>query len=281
MLARRAARIPALLIAAVVLVVVVAVGCTAKGDVTPGAPVGTGDGGAELLVLGAASLSDVLDDLARAFGDAYPGLQVVVSTDGSDALRARIEEGVTADVFVSADTANPDRVARAGLSLGAPVVVATSSIVVAVAPQRRDDIRSPAHLADPGVRIVAAGRGVPISAYAQEAVERLAALDGYPADFADRVAANIVSREDNVRAALAKVMLGEGDAAFVYATDVIGLDDLGVLELPPEAAVEAEYAAVALSAAREPGLARDFVAWLGTPPARAILAAAGFGPVLP
>ena len=255
-------------------------GCAA-GD-TAGAPGGAGATppaaavGGELLVLGAASLSDVLGELAAAYEDVNPVLRVVIATDGSDALRARVEEGVAADVFVSADTANPERLARAGLTLGDPTIVAANGLVIAVAPQRRDEIRSPLDLAGENVRIIAAGRGVPISTYAQQAIEQLAGLDGYPADYAARLEANTVSREDNVRAALAKVALGEGDAAFVYATDVLGQPELGVVELPSPAAIEAEYAAVALSAAPAPGTARDFVAWLGTAPARAIFAAAGF-----
>ena len=84
-------------------------------------------------------------------------------------------------------------------------------------------MQSPADLAEPGVRIVAAGPGVPITRYADEALAQLAATMPDPEAFADAVAANIVSREDNVRAALAKVELGEGDAAFVYRTDALEL----------------------------------------------------------
>jgi molybdate transport system substrate-binding protein len=277
---------PRITVAGLLLLAGVAIGsCSWSG--APSSPTGsavspTAAGpGRELLVLGAASLSDVLEQLAAAYEADNPGLDIVLSTDGSDALRARIEEGAAADVFVSADAANPDRLARAGLTLGSPAPVAANGIVIAVAPQRRDEIRIPIDLAADGIRIVAAGRGVPITAYAQEAIDRLAGLDGYPPDYAARLEENVVSREDNVRAALAKVALGEGDAAFVYATDVRGRADLGVLELPPAAAVDAVYAAVALSASGTPDTARDFVAWLRTPPAQLILSAAGFSPVRP
>ena len=65
---------------------------------------------------------------------------------------------------------------------------------------------------DHGVKVIAAGPEVPITKYASQLVANLAHQPGYPADFAARVADNTVSREDNVRAILAKVALGEGDA---------------------------------------------------------------------
>ena len=65
---------------------------------------------------------------------------------------------------------------------------------------------------------------MPITRYADEAIAQLAATTPDPAAFSSAVAANVVSREDNVRAALAKVELGEGDAAIVYATDARASD---------------------------------------------------------
>lgn len=244
-----------------------------------GAPWGSASAGdIELLVLGAASLSDVLKDLAQAYEEAHPGTRITLATDGSDALRARIEEGLPGDAFVSADAANPARLEAAGLVLGAPVAVARNGLAIAVSPQRRDVIRTPLDLAEPGVRLVGAGLGVPITMYSERALDRLAGLPGYPADFALRVEGNVVSREDNVRAALAKVALGEGDAAFVYATDVAGRSDIGVVQLPGGAAVEAEHVAVVLAGAAQPQAAGDLVAWLRSPDAQAIFAARGFNP---
>ena len=86
-------------------------------------------------------------------------------------------------------------------------------------------IASPFDLGRPGVRLVAAGVAVPITAYAAQMVGVLAGLPDAPRDFAAAVEANMVSREDNVRAVLAKVELGEGDAAIVYATDATAAGD--------------------------------------------------------
>jgi len=105
-----------------------------------------------------------------------------------------------------------------------------------------------------------------------------ARMEPDPAAFAAAVAANIASHEDNVRAALAKVELGEGDAAFVYRTDALSSDDVLELELPSAARVGATYAALRIS--DEP-LAGEFLEWLTGPVGLAVLAEAGFDLALP
>jgi molybdate transport system substrate-binding protein len=119
---------------------------------------------------------------------------------------------------------------------------------------------------------------VPITRYAVEAIENLAALPGYPADFVAAVAANSVSEEDNVRAVLAKVELGEADAAIVYLTDAWSSDGVTSVPIPAEANVPATYAAVAVGASSQPGLAAGFLEFLTGPDAQAVLASYGFLP---
>jgi molybdate transport system substrate-binding protein len=91
----------------------------------------------------------------------------------------------------------------------------------------------------------------------------------------DAVAANVVSREDNVRAALAKVELGEADAAIVYRTDARASELVREVTLPSAVVVTADYAALQISP--DPAAAA-FVAWLRESEAEAVLTAAGFVP---
>jgi molybdate transport system substrate-binding protein len=75
-------------------------------------------------------------------------------------------------------------------------------------------------LARPGVKVVGAQAAVPIGAYTSQLLQSASASPAYGADFQQRVEANLVSREDTVRQIVAKIQLGEADAAVVYATDV-------------------------------------------------------------
>ena len=223
---------------------------------------------------GAASLKNALDDMKAAYESSHPSVRITISTGSSAALRTQIEEGAPADVFLSADVTNPQALADAGLVDGAVIPFATNRLTLAVQPA--SPIQSPADLALPGVRIVAAGPGVPITNYAEQAVDQLAALPGYPADFADLYKANIVSREDNVGAVVAKVGLGEADAAIVYETDLLGagVDGIGLHEVD----VTATYAGVVLKDAASSSASRDFLEWVRGGSGQQILLNLGFQP---
>jgi molybdate transport system substrate-binding protein len=225
-----------------------------------------------LTIFAAASLRAVTADLERAWLADHPGTPLTVATEASNVLAAQISEGARADVFVSADAERPRQLAEAGLTAAEPVPFARNRVALVVP---RDDrgIATIGDLARSGIRIIVTGPGTPIGGYTARAIEELAMTMADPDAFATAVEANIASREDNVRAALAKVELGEGDAAFVYRTDVLGSEQVREIDLPPEARVTAEYAAVQVS---DRPAAAEFLDWLGGPQARELLEAAGF-----
>jgi molybdate transport system substrate-binding protein len=230
---------------------------------------------AELRVGVASSLRAAAADLASAYEEVAPAVTVVVSADSSAALRAQVEQGLAIDVLLAADADNPRVLADDGLTIGEPVVFAANTVALIVPADNPADVTGPADLARPDVRIVAAGEQVPITRYADEVVRRLGEQPDYPDGFAEKVAANTVSREDNVAAVRAKVALGEADAAFVYATDATGTD-VGPVALPPAASVRAEYHGVALAGNGQPDAAAAFLAWVAGPGGQAILRAHGF-----
>ena len=236
----------------------------------------TGDDEPEdLTVFAAASLRDVVDELEVAWLEEHPGVPLTVATDASNVLAAQIQEGAPADVFMSADTLRPRQLNEAGFTAGDPVPFAGNHLRL-VAALNADEVQVPADLAQPGIRLVGVSEGVPVTAYTHEVSAGLAATMTQPQAFAEALAANVVSREDNVRAALAKVELGEGDAAFVYATDARGSSDVREVPLPPAVDVIATYAAVQVS---DRPMAAAFVEWLGGPVATGVITGAGFEPV--
>lgn len=252
---------------------------SSAGPSSPASPESTGRSGSarsELTVFAAASLKDVFNAMAPVFERAHPTVALVFSFDASSSLRTQIEQGAPADAFASADTQNPETIAAAGLVDGRPVVFAGNRLVVIVPHGNPAGIDSSADLARPGVKIVAAVEAVPIASYAQRAIDLLGRQPGYPADYASAVAANIVSREDNVRAIVTKIELGEGDAGIVYATDAIATPTVGTVVIPDAANVEARYGAVALRSSKHPTEARDFISFLTGSEAQAVFARFGF-----
>jgi molybdate transport system substrate-binding protein len=239
------------------------------------APVGEPDQ-PYVTVFAAASLTDAFEALQEPWSASHPGSELVLSFDSSSTLRAQIEEGAPVDVFASADTANAQALVDACLAPGPVTPFARNSLTIVVPAGNPAGIAAAADLARPGLRYVAAGPDVPISRYATQAIARLAALAGYPADFVAAVTSNTISEEDNVRAVLAKIELGEGDAAIVYVTDATSSDDVEAIALPTEADVPATYTAVAVADAPEPAMGAAFLEFLAGAEAQGVLAGFGF-----
>jgi molybdate transport system substrate-binding protein len=238
----------------------------------------TAGGGVGLTIAGAASLTGVLERLAFAYETAVPRTALTTTTDSSAALRTQIEQGAPVDVFLSADTTNPAALVAAGLADGNAVDFATNQLAIIVPTGNPAAIVSPADLARPGVKIIAAGAGVPITEYAAQVLSRLAAQPGYPVDFAAAYAANVVSREDNVKAVVAKLELGEGDAGIVYETDARASSKVATVDLPADVNVPATDAGVVIGSSHQLVAGHAFLDWMIGPDAQEILATFGFGP---
>lgn len=226
-------------------------------------------------------MKSLLKDVSAAYESTHPGTKLTVSTDSSAALRTQIEQGAPADVFLSADTTNPQKLVDAGLTSGQPTPFARNVAVIVVPSANAAGIRTPADLARPGLKIIAAGEAVPITTYADKLVDNLAALPNYPPNFAAAYAANVVSREDNVAAIVAKVGLGEGDAGIVYATDAMAAASVVTIGIPPSADVIATYSGVVVGRSGQRTAATTFLTWLAGPDGQAILGRFGFMPPSP
>ena len=239
---------------------------------------GSGAASASLTIFGAASLKAVLDRAKAAYEAANPGTTLTVSTDSSATLEMQIEQGAPADVFLSADTTNPKKLVDEGLASGSAVTFAGNILTIIVPKANPAGIRTPADLARSGVKVIAAGDAVPITKYATQLVANLAKEPGYPAGFAAAYAANIASKEDNVKAVVAKIELGEGDAGIVYVTDAKASTKVTTIDVPASANVPATYAGVVVKASTHAAAAAAFLAWFAGPDGGAILASFGFRP---
>jgi molybdate transport system substrate-binding protein len=259
----------------VVLFVVAA--CSSAGA-SPSATAEPSAAPVELTVFGAASLKGALEKAKAAYETANPGTIVTLSTDSSSALETQIEQGAPADVFLSADTTNPKKLVDAGLADGAAVTFAGNKLTVIVPMDNPTKVATPADLAKAGIKVIAAGDEVPITKYATQLVANLAEEAGYPADFAAAYAKNVASKEDNVKAVVAKIELGEGDAGIVYVTDAKASTKVTTIDVPDAANVPATYAGVAVKASKNAAAAKAFLDWFAGPDGQAILSGFGFLP---
>ena len=232
----------------------------------------------ELTIYGAASLKGALDKAKAAYETATPGTTLTISTDSSSALETKIEQGAPADVFLSADMTNPKKLIDAGLADDAAVTFAKNKLTIIVPTANPAGIKTPADLAKSGVKVIAAGADVPITKYATQLVANLAKEPAYPADFVAAYTANIASREDNVKAVVAKIELGEGDAGIVYVTDAKASTKVRTVDVPDSANVPATYNGVVVKASTHSADAKAFLDWFAGPDGQAILGSLGFLP---
>jgi molybdate transport system substrate-binding protein len=222
----------------------------------------------EITVFAAASLRESFEDLAKTF-EAKTHVKVHLNLAGSQELRTQIENGARADVFASADQKHMAALVKANM-VAAPRVFARNTPVVIVPKGNPSKVGSFDQL--PGAKKIVIGvPEVPIGNYT------LQILDKAGADFKQKVLANVVSREPNVRQVMAKVSLGEADAAIVYRTDAMaGKDKVEIIEIPAKLNVVAEYPVAVLAKAPEAAAARAFVDLLLSAEGQKRLGAAGF-----
>lgn len=270
------------LLASLAVITLVLAACSSAATAAPpapsAAPVASEAVTGSLTIYGAASLTAVLAKVKTTYEAANPGVTLTVSTGSSTALETQIEQGAPADVFLSADTANPGKLVTKGLAAGAPVTFAGNLLTVIVPTANPAGITTPADLAKPGVKIITCGPTVPIAKYAAQLVANLAKQPGYPAGFAAAYTANVASQEDNVSAVVAKIALGEGDAGIVYVTDAKTSTQVTAIPVPAAANVPATYAGVVVKGSQNLAAAQAFLTWFAGPQGQAILASFGFLP---
>jgi molybdate transport system substrate-binding protein len=214
-----------------------------------------------LTVFAAASLGDAFGDLGKLVERSRPGLSIRFNFAGSQQLAAQLELGAPADVFASADERWMRFALDRGLVAGVPKVFARNRLVVVVPTSNPGRIERLQDLARPGVKLVLAAEVVPAGRYSREVLARLGEAPGFPAGFTRDALANVVSNEENVKAVVARVQLGEADAGLAYRSDVTPavVRRVRTFEIPADRNAVAEYPIAVLAASGNPADARAFV----------------------
>ncbi|HYT27065.1 MAG TPA: molybdate ABC transporter substrate-binding protein [Actinomycetota bacterium] len=246
---------------ALVLVALAAAGCGGSGGPATGR---ASRPSTEIKVFAAASLTAAFGKLGQQFTAAHPETRVTFSFAGSQALATQIEQGAPADVFAPADTGNMTRVA--GL-VATPQSFASNLLGIVVAAGNPKGVRGLADLAREDLKVVLAAPEVPAGRYARQALD------------ARHVTVRPVSLEDNVKAVVGKVSLGEADAGIVYVTDVAAAGGkVEGVDIPREQNVPATYPIAVVKAGKHQQQAQGFVDLVRSPAGQQVLKSYGFLP---
>ncbi|WP_435810025.1 molybdate ABC transporter substrate-binding protein [Streptosporangium sandarakinum] len=239
-------------------------GCGSGGpDASASAPA-AGAGTKEVTVFAAASLTGTFTELGRAFEAAHPGTTVKFNFGSSATLAQQITQGAPVDVFAAASPATMKTVTDASLA-GSPTTFARNKLQIAVPkdnPAKVDDL---ADLADAKVKVALCAEQVPCGAAAVRALDA-AGLKVTP-----------VTLEQDVKATLTKVELGEVDAALVYRTDVIAAaGKVTGIGFPEADKAVNDYPIATLAKAPAGDLAERFVDLVLSRQGKDVLTKAGF-----
>jgi molybdate transport system substrate-binding protein len=216
-------------------------------------------------VFAAASLTAAFTEIGDAFMTEYPDAEVVFNFAASSELVTQIGEGAPADVFASADQNNMTELTDAGGNATEPALFARNLLQIIVGPGNPTGITGVADLANEDLIVVTCAAEVPCGKYTAQIFANAG------------VAVTPKSLEENVKAVMAKVTLGEADAGIVYRTDVIaaGADAAGV-EIPEDINVLAEYPAAVTKDAPNADGAQAFIDFVVSEQGRKILDSYGF-----
>ena len=226
----------------------------------------------EILVAAAASLKNAYEDkLIPMFEEANPGVTVKGTYDSSGKLQTQIEEGLDADVFMSAATKQMKALDEEGMIASDTITDLLENKIVLIVPagnekklEKFEDIEKADSIAlgDPA--------SVPAGQYAQEALTNLGIWD----KIQDKV-----SFGTNVTEVLNQVAAASADAGIVYATDAASMaDKVEVVAEAPEGSLSKKviYPVAVVKGTAHEEVAKEFVAFLQTDKAITVFEDYGF-----
>lgn len=226
----------------------------------------------EILVAAAASLKNAYEEeLIPMFEEENPGITVTGTYDSSGKLQTQIEEGLEADVFMSAATKQMKALQEKGMIAEDTVTELLENKIVLIVPSGSagelkifEDIEKAESIAlgDPA--------SVPAGQYAQEALTSLGIWDRIQ---------DKVSFGTNVTEVLNQVAASSADAGIVYATDAASMaEQVDVIAEAPEGSLAQKviYPVAVVKNSTHLGEAEAFVEFLKTEEAMKVFESYGF-----
>ena len=229
-----------------------------------------GEKPAQLFVSAAASLTDVLTEIAEEYKTVVPGTEITFTFDSSGTLQTQIEEGAPADIFLSAAQRQMNALAEKNLiAEDTRRDLLINQVVLIVPVDSTLPVASFEDVLNEDVKLIAiGGESVPVGQYTQEIFTNLGKWEEVQAK---------ASLGENVRAVLAWVESGDADCGIVYATDAASTDKVKVVCSAPEGShLPVIYPGAVLAESENQEAAKAFLDFLTSEKAVAAFEKAGF-----
>jgi molybdate transport system substrate-binding protein len=228
--------------------------------------------GQEVNLAAAASLKNAFDkDLIPMFEQKYPGVKVTPTYASSGDLQNQIENGLKADVFMSAANKQMNKLANESLVDNNTNVQLLENKVVLIVPKDSkanfssfDDLKK-----INGTIAIGDPESVPAGQYAKEALVNLGIWNDTESK---------MSFGTDVTAVLNQVAQGSAECGIVYSTDAKSNDDVKVVCEAPDNALKTPviYPVAMLKNSTHPEAAKEFLNFLQTKEAKDVFVQYGF-----
>ncbi len=225
--------------------------------------------GRTLNVFAAASLKEAFTTIAHRYETSHPGLTVTLSFGGSQALASQINQGAPADVFASAARKNLDDILHDKAS---ERIFVQNRLEIAI--RKGLGVASIGDL-DKVKDFVIADPAVPVGHYTESFFAKAAGV--YGPSWLARLRSHVMSREQDVKAVLTKVELGEADAGIVYESDVTTANGrVESISIPANMNVIVDYPVAIPASAQSKDEAKHFIKFLLDSDSQRMLEQSGF-----
>ena len=228
--------------------------------------------GQEVNLAAAASLKNVYDEkLIPMFEKKYPGVKVTPTYASSGDLQSQIENGLKADVFMSASNKQMNNLAKKDLVNNSTNVQFLENKVVLIVPKNASTNISSFEDLNKTNGIIAIGNpeSVPAGQYAKEVLTSLGIWDSVQSK---------LSLGTDVTAVLNQVAQGSADCGIVYATDAKSNPNVKVVCEAPNGTLKTPviYPVAELKNPEHPEAAKAFMEFLKTKEAKDVFVEYGF-----
>ncbi|MDS1029292.1 molybdate ABC transporter substrate-binding protein [Bacillota bacterium LX-D] len=228
-----------------------------------------------LRVLAAASLTESLKEIADNYKRENPSIDFELNFAGTQALVSQIEQGVDADVFLSANMKYMTEMKDKGYVEDYSMFVANELVIVYYYKAKLSGLED---LVKTGVTLAIADESVPVGQYTLQMLHKIESSGNFPKGYKDNFMGNVRSKEMDVKSVEQKVQLGEVDAGIVYKSDAAAADQRKVktINIPKKYNVIAEYPVAVLRGSAHKDASKAFVDYLLSNAGMAVMEKYGF-----
>ena len=218
----------------------------------------------DLVVFGAASLTELLQEAERQFEQDKPDVDVILNLGGSNALREQIRSGADADLFIPADQRIIEESIAAGDLVTPQTAIATNKLAIAVPAGNPANVSGLEDFSQSALLLGLCAEAVPCGQLARAAFQSAG------------VTPSIDTDEPDVRSLLGKIAAGELDAGVVYVSDIATDPKVDRVDIADQHQQINTYVIAPTATAANLALAQDFIDFLQLREGRNIIEQFGF-----